>query len=231
MFADEPTGNLDSTTSGEILGLLRDSVDSFGQTTVMVTHDAHAAAIADRVLFLADGEIVRDLPRCSAHKILETLEERDAPMIGVALKGLAARKVRALLTALAVVIGVSMISGTYILTDTMQKAFDGIFESSYAETDAVISGKELIEGASSGSATVPASLLTQVRGLDEVGAAGGTIAADEANKSQIIGHDGKAIGGAGGAPTFGLALRQGEPAVQPVRAQERRLGGRAPGRS
>jgi len=75
MFADEPTGNLDSTTSGEILTLLRDSVDTFGQTTVMVTHDAHAAAIADRVLFLADGEIVRDLPRCSAHRILETLEE------------------------------------------------------------------------------------------------------------------------------------------------------------
>ena len=61
MFADEPTGNLDSTTSGEILALLRDSVDNLGQTTVMVTHDAHAAAIADRVLFLADGDIVRDL--------------------------------------------------------------------------------------------------------------------------------------------------------------------------
>jgi putative ABC transport system ATP-binding protein len=75
MFADEPTGNLDSTTGGEILGLLRNSVDELGQTTVMVTHDAHAAAIADRVLFLADGEIVRDLPRCSAHDILETLEE------------------------------------------------------------------------------------------------------------------------------------------------------------
>jgi putative ABC transport system ATP-binding protein len=75
MFADEPTGNLDSTTSGEILGLLRTSVDELGQTTVMVTHDAHAAAIADRVLFLADGNIVRDLPRCSAHRILETLEE------------------------------------------------------------------------------------------------------------------------------------------------------------
>ena len=75
MFADEPTGNLDSRTSGEILELLRDSVDAFGQTTVMVTHDAHAAAIADRVLFLADGHIVRDLPRCSAHTILETLEE------------------------------------------------------------------------------------------------------------------------------------------------------------
>ena len=75
MFADEPTGNLDSRTSGEILTLLRDTVDTLGQTTVMVTHDAHAAAIADRVLFLADGEIVRDLGPSSAHTILETLEE------------------------------------------------------------------------------------------------------------------------------------------------------------
>ena len=61
MFADEPTGNLDSKTSSEILALLRDSVSSLGQTTVMVTHDARAAAIADRILFLADGEIVTDL--------------------------------------------------------------------------------------------------------------------------------------------------------------------------
>jgi putative ABC transport system ATP-binding protein len=75
MFADEPTGNLDSTTSGEILTLLRESVDALGQTTVMVTHDAHAAAIADRVLFLADGDIVRDLGPSDAHDILATLEE------------------------------------------------------------------------------------------------------------------------------------------------------------
>ena len=75
MFADEPTGNLDSTTSGEILDLLRDSVTSYGQTTVMVTHDAHAAAIADRVLFLADGAVVKDLGRSTTHEILEALEE------------------------------------------------------------------------------------------------------------------------------------------------------------
>ena len=75
MFADEPTGNLDSRTGGEILALLRDCVDTLGQTTVMVTHDAHAAAIADRVLFLADGDIVRDLGRSSPHEILAALEE------------------------------------------------------------------------------------------------------------------------------------------------------------
>jgi putative ABC transport system ATP-binding protein len=75
MFADEPTGNLDSRTSAEILTLLRASVDGYGQTTVMVTHDAKAAAIADRILFLADGQIVKDLGRSSAHQILEALEE------------------------------------------------------------------------------------------------------------------------------------------------------------
>jgi len=78
VFADEPTGNLDSQTSAEILGLLRDSVDSFGQTTVMVTHDPGAAAIADRVLFLADGQIVRDRARSSAHEILAVMEELTA---------------------------------------------------------------------------------------------------------------------------------------------------------
>ncbi len=61
LFADEPTGNLDSATGAEILGVLREAVDSHGQTTVMVTHDAHAAAVADRVVFLADGRIVDDL--------------------------------------------------------------------------------------------------------------------------------------------------------------------------
>ena len=75
MFADEPTGNLDSRTGGEILELLRHMVSELGQTTVMVTHDAHAAAIADRVLFLADGEIVRDLGPSDAHTILDTLEQ------------------------------------------------------------------------------------------------------------------------------------------------------------
>jgi putative ABC transport system ATP-binding protein len=74
MFADEPTGNLDSRTSGEILELLRNSVSSYGQTTVMVTHDAHAAAIADRILFLADGVIVKDLGPSSSHEILDALE-------------------------------------------------------------------------------------------------------------------------------------------------------------
>jgi putative ABC transport system ATP-binding protein len=75
VFADEPTGNLDSATSGEILVLMRESVDELGQTTVMVTHDPRAAAIADRILFLDDGLIVRDLPRSETHDVIEAMEE------------------------------------------------------------------------------------------------------------------------------------------------------------
>jgi putative ABC transport system ATP-binding protein len=75
LFADEPTGNLDSHTSAEILDLLREAVDTYGQTTVMVTHDPRAAAIADRVLFLADGLIVKELPRSSQAEILDVLAE------------------------------------------------------------------------------------------------------------------------------------------------------------
>jgi putative ABC transport system ATP-binding protein len=78
IFADEPTGNLDSNTSGEILTVLREAVDDYQQTTVMVTHDAGAAAIADRVLFLDDGLIVRDAPGQSAGDIIATMAELSA---------------------------------------------------------------------------------------------------------------------------------------------------------
>jgi putative ABC transport system ATP-binding protein len=79
LFADEPTGNLDSRTGGEILELMRASTDEYGQTTVMVTHEARAAAIADRILFLADGQIVRELGRSAEQaEVLEVLNSLSA---------------------------------------------------------------------------------------------------------------------------------------------------------
>ena len=75
VFADEPTGNLDSKTGEEILRLIRESVDSYGQTTLMVTHDATAASIADRILFLADGLIVKDVGRSDEAQILAAMAE------------------------------------------------------------------------------------------------------------------------------------------------------------
>ena len=73
LFADEPTGNLDSKTGGEILDLLRDSARDYNQTIVMVTHEARAAAIADRILFLADGLIVKELTDTDAAQVLEVM--------------------------------------------------------------------------------------------------------------------------------------------------------------
>jgi putative ABC transport system ATP-binding protein len=75
LFADEPTGNLDSNTSGEILGVLRRSVDTVGQTVVMVTHDPRAASIADRLLFLSDGQIVKDLAGGDENQIVDTMKD------------------------------------------------------------------------------------------------------------------------------------------------------------
>jgi putative ABC transport system ATP-binding protein len=75
VFADEPTGNLDSRSANDLLAQMRDAVDELGQTVVMVTHDAHGAGFADRVLFLADGRIVEELRSPSTDTILESVRE------------------------------------------------------------------------------------------------------------------------------------------------------------
>jgi putative ABC transport system ATP-binding protein len=78
VFGDEPTGNLDSRAGVEVLGFLRHSVDSFGQTIVMVTHDPKAASYADRVIFLADGRVVDDMPDPTADRVLERMGRFEA---------------------------------------------------------------------------------------------------------------------------------------------------------
>ena len=120
-------------------------------------------------------------------------------MIKVALKGLAGRKVRALLTALAVVIGVSMVSGTFVLTDTMQKAFDGIFEESYEGTDAVISGGR-------DSPVPPRHLLEKVKGLPSVETAAGSIQdlQENTNPATLLDKDGEMIGRQGESMGIGV---------------------------
>jgi putative ABC transport system ATP-binding protein len=75
VFADEPTGNLDSASSTEVLELLRRSVDELGQTTVMVTHDPRAAALADRILFIADGVIVKDISETTPVEVLAAMQQ------------------------------------------------------------------------------------------------------------------------------------------------------------
>ena len=178
-----------------------------GQTTVMVTHDAHAAAIADRVLFLADGLIVKDIGQSSAARDPrgdgggEPRDDRRHPA-----RASPGARSAAFLTALAVVLGVAMISGTYVLTDTFQKAFDSIFNESYAGTDAVVSGKQLLDFSSSGRAAVPAGLLDEIRRCrrSRRRPAGSSTSSRTRIRRSSSTRDGKKIGGAA-APTSASA--------------------------
>ncbi len=153
VFADEPTGNLDSVAGREILALLRRAVDEFGQTIVMVTHDPAAAAGADRTLFLADGEVRDDaegLPPTRSSTALSRCDEE------AAVRSLAARKLRTVLSAVAVVLGVAMVSGSYIETDQIRNAFEGITEQSVEGIDVVVSpAEEFTPAFSSQLPTIP----------------------------------------------------------------------------
>jgi putative ABC transport system permease protein len=211
LFADEPPGNLDSATSAGILALLRDPVSSYGQTTVMVTHDASAATIADRILFLADGRIVKELGRSQRSRRVGGHGRGERPMIRVALRGLAGRKLRAALTALAVVLGVAMVSGTYVFTDTIEKVIDTLLTDAYTGSDAVISGTDVVECSTSGDATVPAGLLSRVKELPQVEAASGGIV----DYARLIDKQGVPISTHDSA--IGLGVDAGEARFNPLR--------------
>jgi putative ABC transport system permease protein len=130
-------------------------------------------------------------------------------MIRIALRGLLGRKLRAILTALAIILGVAMVSGTYVLTDTIDKAFSEIFDESYAGTDVVVSGKGAeidFQGLSAEAPPIDESLVEEVRALPDVEAASGGVF-DETN-TKIIGSDGKAIN-TQGAPSFGFGIETG----------------------
>jgi putative ABC transport system permease protein len=128
-------------------------------------------------------------------------------MSSVALKGLAARKLRAVLTALAIVLGVAMVSGSFVLTDSIQKAFHSVFSSAYTNTDAVVSGKKLVDYSNSGNATVPASLLAKVRTLPDVAQADGLLSDMSGGVllAKLYDKHGKIING-NGNPTFGVGI-------------------------
>jgi putative ABC transport system permease protein len=143
-------------------------------------------------------------------------------VIGVALKGLAGRKLRAVLTAFAIVLGVTMVSGTYVLTDTIDKAFNSIFQDTYANTDAVVSGKAAdidFQGDTADEPSIPESLLAKVKGLPDVAAATGSVIDD--SNTKILKKNGKAIN-TQGAPSFGFGLDPAEARFNPLKLVEGR---------
>jgi putative ABC transport system permease protein len=127
-------------------------------------------------------------------------------VIKVALRGLAGRKLRAALTGIAIVLGVAMISGTYILTDTVEHAFTNLFTESYAETDAIVTGRGLdisIDGEKPPDPPVDASLLDVVRGADGVALATGSVADESSTK--LLTSEGEAVSSEGW-PTLGFGI-------------------------
>jgi putative ABC transport system permease protein len=139
-------------------------------------------------------------------------------VIGVALKGLAGRKLRAALTAIAIVLGVAMVSGTYVLTDSIDRAFDNIFTDSREGSNAVISGKSAFDLSEGSGATAPSfdqSLLQTIQGLPDVAAAEGSVDGE----AQLIGDNGKAIV-YGGAPNLGFSIANGESRFNPLQLVE-----------
>jgi putative ABC transport system permease protein len=144
-------------------------------------------------------------------------------MTRVALKGLLGRKVRAVLTALAIVLGVAMVSGSFVLTDTISKAFTSIFSSAYDNTDVIVSGKKLVDYSSSGNATVSPALYEKIRKQPYVDAAAPAIADlnGDSTRAKLIGKDGKAIDH-NGAPTFGFGVDTSQPRFNPMKLEEGR---------
>jgi putative ABC transport system permease protein len=132
-------------------------------------------------------------------------------MTAVALKGLLGRKLRSILTGLAIVLGVAMISGTFILTDTINKAFTNVFNVSYRHTDAIISGKQFVSESNS-IPTVPASVLARVRALPDVAAASGSYLFDTV---KLVDRHGETIA-SGGAPSLGFGIDPGQPRFNPI---------------
>jgi putative ABC transport system permease protein len=139
-------------------------------------------------------------------------------MTTVALRGILGRKLRTALTAFAIVLGVAMVGGGYLLTDSISKAFDQIFASSYASTDAVISGKSLTDYSNAGRATVSPELLARVQRTPGVAAAAGEIfdLNSNADVAKLIDKQGKVITG-NGSPTFGVGVDSSQEQFNPLR--------------
>ena len=149
-------------------------------------------------------------------------------MIRFALKGMAGRKLRTALTALAIVLGVTMVSGTFVLTDSIDKAFDSIFSSVYQGTDATITGKSAFDLSDGSGTTAPPfdeSLQPKVEALPDVAAAIGGVAGE----AQLIGKDGKAIV-FGGAPNLGFSVDPTQPDFNTLTLEEGAWPGRGRGR-
>ena len=195
IFADEPTGNLDSRSGAEILEFMRRAVREYGQTIVMVTHDPGAASYADRVIFLNDGKIVDEMTEPTAERVLDKMkgigDELSAAIALIARRSIRARFGRLIAISIAILVGVSFVVGSFVLADSLRKTFDDLFTQISENVDlevraSVAFGEDSIDLRRD---PIPASL------ADEVAAVEGVAAIEPLLQryAQLIDQDGEAI--------------------------------------
>ncbi len=165
LLADEPTGNLDSRAGSAVLGLIRDLNREEGHTVLMVTHDPSAAAVADRVVFLRDGQLAGEVEGGSTERVIDFYasllpdhDEEEQPhrrrhgrrdrgvamlrsLDRMALRQMRSRKLRSALTALGVVLGVGMVFGVLLLVGTIRNTFDELIDSAWGTSDFVVTAE------------------------------------------------------------------------------------------
>ena len=218
IFADEPTGNLDSRTGAEILSFMRTAVREFGQTIVMVTHDPVAASYADRAVFLADGRIVDDLDAPTADSVIDRIRTSEADRhVHAHHQGARSRKLRLLTTAFAVLLGVAFMAGTLVFTDTIGATYDSALAEAN-EGSTPTSGRRRRSTSATASparASTPRSPRPSpaVDGVDDV-------ALRINGYAQLVGPDGEPVGDIAKNPGVRHQLGDGR-RPQPVRAGER----------
>ena len=200
VFADEPTGNLDSRSGAEVLGCCAAAPTSYGQTIVMVTHDPVAAAYTDRVVFLADGRVVDEMPgpepRAGARDHDPDVRARGPgrlTMLRAALKSLLGRKVRLLMSTFAIVLGVAFVVGSLVFSDTLSRSFTALFASTVGDVVVRPEGTAASDGTPS-TRTVPARVLEDLRTVPGAARVDGNV---NAVGVFVIGKNGKVVGGFG----------------------------------
>ena len=220
VFADEPTGNLDSRASAEILGFLRRSVDEYGQTIVMVTHDPAAAAIC------RPGAVPRGRPhrrrdrrphRRRSARADEGLRARGAAelMLRVTLRGVQGHVLRFLLTVFSVALGVAFVAGTLVLTDSLDRTFTSIVDQGAKGLDVQVRGQQAghtsqAEGNQPVREELPLSLASELRALPGVA----RVTPDIQGNGLVVGKDGTPVRN-GGAPELRVPLPPGRPEPAP----------------
>ena len=244
IFADEPTGNLDSRSSREVLGFLRQCVQDYGQSIVMVTHDPRAASFADRVLVLSDGSITQDMDHPTYDDILAVFAEHDDPdngpvdvepaarepeptMFRIGLRDTKAHFRRFIMSIIAIALGVAFVVGSFCFREMLNDQVSQMMGSN-SDADVYVRGATEEKQEPGGSVTSYNSTYNEIStsiipDIENVDGRRERRCDDAAGQRVLLDHNGDALTTVG-APTLVIGVDQDAPCVRRIssRANTRR---------